>query len=190
MPRFCSACGAPVGVRAPIACSACGSPHWLNASPAAGALVVHHGKLLLTRRAIEPWRELWCAPSGFCDGPEHPAACAEREAFEETGVRARVVGYLGHWIDEYASGGPGGTDPRYCAVSYYHAVATEEPRPHVDGSEVAEVGWFAPDELPERLAPPGNGPRIYRAWRDAVSAGRLETPLPDRVAAEQQETIS
>jgi ADP-ribose pyrophosphatase YjhB (NUDIX family) len=190
MPRFCSACGAPVGVRAPTACPACGSPHWLNASPAAAALVVHDGKLLLTRRAIEPWRGLWCAPPGFCDGPEHPAACAEREAFEEARVRARVVGYLGHWIDEYASGAPDGTDPQHSAVSYYHAVPTEEPRGHVDGSEVAEVSWFGADELPEELAPPGNGSRIYRAWRAAFASGRLETPLPDLLTAEQHETSS
>jgi 8-oxo-dGTP diphosphatase len=190
MPRFCSACGASVGVRAPTACPACGSPHWLNASPAAGTLVVDGGRLLLTRRAIEPWRGMWCAPSGFCDGPEHPAPCAEREAFEETGVRARVVGYLGHWIDEYAPGAADGTDPQYCAVSYYHAVPTEQPRARVDGTEVAEVRWFPADELPEGLAPPGNGPRIYRAWRDAFSSGRLETPLPDRTTAAQHETNS
>jgi hypothetical protein len=29
------------------------------------------------------------------------------------------------------------------------------------------------------LAPPGDGPRILAAWRDALAAGRLETPLPD-----------
>ena len=178
MPRFCSACGAPVGVPAPIVCPACGAEHWLNASPAAGALIVHDGKLLLTRRAIEPWRALWCVPSGFCDGPEHPAACAEREAFEEAGVRVRVIGYLGHWIDEYLPGAPGGVEPQYCAVSYFHAVPVEEPRLRGD-HEVAEVAWFAPDELPAEVSPPGNGPRIYAAWREAFRTGRLETPLPD-----------
>jgi 8-oxo-dGTP diphosphatase len=148
-----------------------------------GAFVVHDGKLLLTRREIEPWRGMWCAPSGFCDGPEHPAACAEREVLEETGVRARVGGYLGHWIEEYAPGAPDGTDPQYAGVSYYRAVPIEEPRLRVDGSEVAEVPWFAADKLPERLAPPGNGPRIYRAWRDALSSGRPETGLQDRTTA-------
>lgn len=38
---------------------------------------------------------------------------------------------------------------------------------------------FAPDELPTALAPPLNGPRIYAAWREALAAARLETPLPD-----------
>jgi len=179
VPRFCSACGTPIGIPAPVVCTSCGAQHWLNASPAAGALVVHDGKLLLTRRAIEPWRGLWCVPSGFCDGPEHPAACAERKAFEEACVRVRVVGYLGHLIDEYLPGEPGGIEPQFCAVSYYHAVPVEQPRAMQDGIEVAEVAWFAPDELPADVSPPGNGPRIYEAWREAYYAGQLETPLPD-----------
>ncbi len=169
-----------MGVPAPAACSACGVQHWLNTKPGAGALVVHDGRLLLTRRAIDPWRGMWCAPSGFCDGDEHPIACAEREALEEAAVRVRVVGYLGHWIDEYLPGEPGGVEPQYCAVSYYHAVPLGEPRAVHDGNEVVEVAWFAPDELPADVSPPGNGPRIYSAWREAFSAGELETPLRDR----------
>jgi 8-oxo-dGTP pyrophosphatase MutT (NUDIX family) len=107
-------------------------------------------------------------------------ACAEREAFEEAGIRVRVVGYLGHWIDEYLPAGEDGSDPQYCAVSYYHAVPSEEPAVVQDGDEVTELAWFAPDELPTEFAPPGNGPNIYAAWRVALLAGRLETALPDR----------
>jgi hypothetical protein len=44
---------------------------------------------------------------------------------------------------------------------------------------VSAFGWFEPDALPEPLAPPGNGTRIYGAWREALTAGRLETPLVD-----------
>jgi ADP-ribose pyrophosphatase YjhB (NUDIX family) len=178
VPRFCSACGAPLGVRAPVVCESCGAEHWLNAKPAAAALVVHNGRLLLTRRAIEPWRGMWCAPSGFCDGNEHPAACAAREAFEEAGVHVRVVGYLGHWIDEYLPPRDEASEPQYCAVSYYHAVPAAEPQLRGD-HEVTEVAWFAPDELPADLSPPGTGATIYAAWREAFVAGRTETPLPD-----------
>jgi ADP-ribose pyrophosphatase YjhB (NUDIX family) len=168
-----------VGAPAPVTCPACGARHWANAKPAAGALVVLDGKLLLTRRAIDPWRGLWCAPSGFCDGDEHPIAAAEREALEEAGLHVRVVGYLGHWIDEYAPGGEDGTETEWCAVSYYNAVPVADGEA-VGGGEVADVRWFAPDELPAELAPPRNGSAIYGAWREAFLAGRLETPLPDR----------
>jgi ADP-ribose pyrophosphatase YjhB (NUDIX family) len=179
VPRHCSGCGGWIGQRAPVSCPTCGTPHWLNASPAAAALVVADGKLLLTRRAIEPWRGMWCAPSGFCDGGEHPAACAVREAQEEAGVHVRIVGYLGHWIDEYSPSGPDGADPEYCGVTYYHAVPEGKVAPRPDATEVAEIAWFAPDELPANVSPPGNGPRIYAAWREAYEAGLLHTPLPD-----------
>jgi ADP-ribose pyrophosphatase YjhB (NUDIX family) len=180
MPRFCSACGAPIGARAPVVCAVCGAAHWHNAKPAGAALVVHDGRLLLTRRAIEPWRGMWCAPSGFCDRDEHPAVCAEREALEEAGVRVRVVGYLGHWIDEYLPAADEASEAQYCAVSYYHSVPVGGPQPGLRGDdEVAEVAWFASDELPAALAPPVNGPGIYAAWREALAAARLDTTFPD-----------
>ncbi len=179
MPRHCSACGGWIGTQAPVACATCGTRHWLNAKPAGAALVVADGRLLLTRRAIEPRRGLWCAPSGFCDGDEHPAACAVREAQEEAGIRVRIVGYLGHWIDEYLPGGPEGADPEYCAVSYFHAVPEDAADTRADAEEVAELGWFSPDSLPAGVSPPGNGPRIYTAWREAFETGRLHTALPD-----------
>ena len=179
MPRFCAACGSPVGVQAPVACAACGASHWLTASRAGAALVVHDGRLLLTQRSLDPWRGLWCAPSGFCDGPEHPAATAEREAFEEVGLRIRVVGYLGHWVDEYLPGGEEGVEPQWCAVSYYHAIPVGELGLSYQPGEVSDAAWFAPDELPEELAPPLSGRRIYAAWREALRAGNRETPLPD-----------
>jgi ADP-ribose pyrophosphatase YjhB (NUDIX family) len=163
-----------------VLCTACGAAHWHNAKPAGAALVVHDGRLLLTRRAIEPWRGTWCAPSGFCETNEHPAACAEREALEEAGIRVRVIGYLGIWIDEYLPAADAASEAQYCAVSYYHAVPVREAQPRLRGDhEVAEVSWFAPDALPTDLSPPASGPRIYSAWRHALAADNLETPLPD-----------
>ena len=45
---------------------------------------------------------MWDVPGGFCDVGEHPIRTAEREVFEETGIRIRVVGFLGVWLDTYA----------------------------------------------------------------------------------------
>jgi 8-oxo-dGTP diphosphatase len=180
MPRVCSVCAAPLATPAPVVCPVCSTPHWSNAKPCAAALVVRDDKLLLTRRELEPWRGLWCAPSGFCDGAEHPIAAAERESFEEAGIRISVTGYLGVWIDEYKPATPEGDDAEYVAVAYYHAVPVGTLNAAHDPREVAEVGWFAPNALPRELAPPVNGQRIYGAWREAYEAGRLTSPLPDR----------
>jgi 8-oxo-dGTP diphosphatase len=180
MPRVCSVCAAPLDAPAPVVCPVCSTPHWSNAKPCAAALVVHDDKLLMTKRALDPWRGLWCAPSGFCEGAEHPIAAAEREAFEEAGVLVRVTGYLGVWIDEYEPATPEGDDAQYIAVAYYHAILVGNLDAKHDPHEVSEVGWFAPSELPRELAPPVNGKRIFGAWREAYKSGRLTNPLPDR----------
>jgi 8-oxo-dGTP diphosphatase len=145
MPRFCSRCGAAIGAVSPVACRRCATMHWASANPCAAALVVQDVKLLLTKRAIEPWLGLWCAPSGFCDGKEHPIAAAEREVFEEAGLRVRVTGYLGIWIDEYALATSAGDDAEHVAVAYYHAISTGEATASHDPGEVDELGWFAPN---------------------------------------------
>ena len=136
-------------------------------SSAAGAMVVHDGKLLMQRRAIEPWRGAWCAPGGFCNEGEELAETAVREAFEEAGIRIEITGYLGQWVDLYGPGTEDGADPEYCCVSYFHARVVGSTDVRID-AESDDIGWFAPDVLPRPLAPEGNGERIYAAWRASL----------------------
>ena len=86
LPRFCSQCAAPLPSPPPVTCRSCDTSHWLDAKPCAGALVARGGKLMLVRRAHEPWRGAWDVPGGFCGPREHPAEAAEREVREETGL--------------------------------------------------------------------------------------------------------
>ena len=63
MSGYCPACGAPLAAAPPTTCTICGAELWANAKPCAAALVVDDaGRVLLTRRAHEPWLGLWCAP--------------------------------------------------------------------------------------------------------------------------------
>jgi len=144
--------------------------------------VVRDGKLLLVRRAHDPWRGLWCAPSGFCDGNEHPIRAAEREILEEAGVRARVVGFLGIWVGDYGIPQDPAEETEWVSVAYYHAEALDDSPGAPDGVESVEVAWFSFDELPppELLAPPDRFPGVLDAWRAAYRSGHIVTPLPDR----------
>ncbi|HEV7861097.1 MAG TPA: NUDIX hydrolase [Acidimicrobiia bacterium] len=178
MTPHCSACGAVLPSHPPINCPACGAEHWRNAKPCAGALVMRDGRLLLLRRNTEPWLGWWDIPGGFCDAEEHPMDCAAREAREETGFEVEVTGYLGMWLDRY----PGPDDPDHVVTlsAYFHAVAgaaVGAPDPH----ETAEIGWFAPDDLPEIAF--DHARAVLTAWREALSEGRTVTPLPDRTTA-------
>ncbi|MCK5428997.1 MAG: NUDIX hydrolase [Anaerolineales bacterium] len=53
-------------------------------------LVKRDGQVLLVRRANEPARGRWTLPAGFVDAGEDPVLAAERECFEETGLRVKV----------------------------------------------------------------------------------------------------
>ena len=176
--RYCPNCAAPVPHRPPVTCPACGAEHWRNAKPCAGALVTDGGgRLLLVRRASEPWRGWWDIPGGFCEAEEHPMAAAVRETAEETGISVEVTGYLGTWLDRY----PGAADPDHVVTlnAYYHATAggaVGQP----DADETAEIGWFGADELPDIAF--DHARLVLAAWRDAMREGRTVTPLPDRVS--------
>ncbi|MGH9036149.1 MAG: NUDIX domain-containing protein, partial [Acidimicrobiia bacterium] len=68
---FCSTCGSRLPAPLPATCPSCGAEHYRNAKPCAGALVMRDGKLLLMRRAHEPWLGRWDIPGGFCEVDEH-----------------------------------------------------------------------------------------------------------------------
>ncbi|MGH2460323.1 MAG: NUDIX hydrolase [Chloroflexota bacterium] len=60
-----------------------------------GVMIVQGGKLLLSRRAIDPGKGRWSFPSGYVDLGESPATAAVREVKEETGYDVRLSGLVG-----------------------------------------------------------------------------------------------
>jgi ADP-ribose pyrophosphatase YjhB (NUDIX family) len=94
--HFCPRCGGAVaqetrfGKLRPV-CPACGWVYFANPRVAAAALVEQDGRVLLIRRAFEPFRGLWTLPAGYVDAGEDPTRAAERECLEETGLGVRVT---------------------------------------------------------------------------------------------------
>jgi ADP-ribose pyrophosphatase YjhB (NUDIX family) len=172
--RFCSACGAELESAPPVTCSSCGVSHWRNPKPCANAVVVDGDRVLLARRAYPPWKDGWASPGGFCELGEHPIETVEREVLEETGLRVRVTGYLGVWVDDYADE-PGDEESEVINVAYYRAVPVGGDESDFDPAEVSELRWFAWDELPAELAPPDTLPEVLAAAR---SSG--DSPILDR----------
>jgi 8-oxo-dGTP diphosphatase len=69
---------------------------WLETTephPTAAIIVVREGKALILRRGMTaPWMPgAWNLPGGMMDEGESPQAAAERECFEETGIRPTGV---------------------------------------------------------------------------------------------------
>jgi 8-oxo-dGTP diphosphatase len=156
--RFCLACGSPLVERVVDhhprrVCPACGRIHWRNAKPCAGALIIRNGKVLLVRRAVEPFQGYWDIPGGFCEADEHPAEAAIREVWEETGLEIELTGLLGLWMDEY-----GGTST--LNIIYLARPLGRDLRV---GDDADGAAWFSPRALPQRIAF-ANGVRALTAW--------------------------
>jgi ADP-ribose pyrophosphatase YjhB (NUDIX family) len=166
---YCPVCGQrlPEPVEPPDkllvqTCPACGTEHWRNAKPCAGALVVRDGRVLLGRRAIEPALGKWDIPGGFLKPWEHPRDGAARELLEETGLQVEPGAICAIVTDTYA-------DQLYTLTVYYFArVLRGEEHPDDD---VAELRWFAADELPGEYAF-GHSAQVLSAW--AASAGAAD----------------
>jgi 8-oxo-dGTP diphosphatase len=97
--RFCIRCGARLqleprfGALRPV-CPGCGWVFFADPKVAAAVLVEQDGRVLLARRVADPQSGLWTLPAGFVDAGEDPAAAAQRECLEETGLQVRITGLL------------------------------------------------------------------------------------------------
>jgi 8-oxo-dGTP diphosphatase len=99
--HYCPRCGAELPARPPVTCTGCSYQLFVNARPTATVIVVRDGSFLAVRRTIEPKLGLWELPGGFCDGWEHPADAAVREAREELGVTVRLDEFVGMYLGNY-----------------------------------------------------------------------------------------
>jgi ADP-ribose pyrophosphatase YjhB (NUDIX family) len=160
--KVCPRCGAGLaGEGGRRTCGACGFVVYASSKPTVGALVVDDGRVLLTRRAFEPFKGYWDLPGGFLEEGEEPLEGLRRELREETGLDVEPDRFLGMWLDRY-----GGDSTAESTLNLYWAasIVGGEPAP---ADDVSELGWFAADGLParEELAFE-NVPRVLAAWRD------------------------
>jgi 8-oxo-dGTP diphosphatase len=104
-------------------------------------IVDERERVLLTRRAIEPFRDLWVMPGGKIDLGEPMIRALHREVKEEVGIDVAVDGLVD--VFEHLTPGP---DNDHFVILYYrcHPV-TRDLLPNPD--EVAEARWVPRDEL-------------------------------------------
>jgi 8-oxo-dGTP diphosphatase len=142
--RFCPCCGAALEQRRPkpsepdrLVCCGCEFIFYLDPKLAAGALVVHDGRILLLRRAIEPRFGMWVFPGGFVDRGEHPEQAAIREAREEAGIDVALQGLVGVYHEPPGS---------LVVLVVYRAELIAGEAQAAD--ESLEAAWFQPETLP------------------------------------------
>jgi 8-oxo-dGTP diphosphatase len=143
-----------------VSCPACRFVAHSNSEPTACALVTDgEGRLLLVRRARDPYAGTWDLPGGFLEETEHPLDALRRELREETALEIEPVDFFGIWLDRYGRG----DDVATTLNIYWTArVAGGEARA---GDDAAELGWFPRDRLPpdDEIGFP-NVRKVLRAW--------------------------
>lgn len=104
--NFCPECGnAITSDSEPPHCDHCDSTYYRNAKPCASVLPIKDGKVLLGKRAQNPYKGAYDIIGGFMEADELPEAAALREAKEETGLDMEIVSLLGVYNDQYGEGG-------------------------------------------------------------------------------------
>ena len=108
------------------------------------ALTVRDGVLhvLLVRRLLEPFRDRLALPGGFVLPGEGLAEAARRELAEETGVE-RLPGHL----EQLASYGPAGRDPRGDVLTVAHLVLAPDFPVVAGGGDASEALWVPVDRV-------------------------------------------
>lgn len=144
--RFCPVCAAPleprvlkVGEPMRLVCTGatCGFVFYLDPKLAVGTIIrMPDGRLVLTRRAIEPGHGQWVFPGGYVDRGEEVTSAAIREAREEAGIDVAIDGLVG--IYSY---------PGVTAVILVYSAAWTAGELAID-DESSEIRTFTADALP------------------------------------------
>jgi len=151
--KVCPRCGAELELEPGRAhCPSCDSHYYANSAPAVEGLLERDGKVLLSKRGIDPRRGFWDLPGGFLEEGEQPLAGLAREFLEETGLAVRVRDWLGTHLEPY--------DHSYVLGMTWVVEADGEP---IAADDAEELRFFAPDELPAEMAFP-HQEEVLRVW--------------------------
>jgi NAD+ diphosphatase len=139
--KYCGVCGGVTrrdDAELARVCTACGNHIYPKISPAIIIAVIKEGKLLLAHN--KGFREKWFSTlAGFMEPGESIEACAEREVYEEVGIRIKNIRYFASQPWPF---------PDSLMIGLVADHESGEVRP--DGVELDEAGFFSAGELPER----------------------------------------
>jgi 8-oxo-dGTP diphosphatase len=102
-------------------------------------VLIENGKILLIRRAKDPFKGMWALPGGIIEDNESAEQCLVREMKEETGLDVKPIALIGLYSDPER-------DPRLMISAAYfvkRSGGTEKA-----GDDAKETKWFNVKDLP------------------------------------------
>jgi 8-oxo-dGTP diphosphatase len=119
-------------------------------------------RVLLTRRSIPPFKNMWVMPGGKIDLGEPIITALKREVDEEVGLEVEV----GSLIDVFEHVTPGEENCHYIILFYrcrpVHQYVAHNP------DEVAEATWVPRSELPQYQMPEGTRTILEKLFPDSI----------------------
>lgn len=148
MTEYCYACGSPAHITDDLPICREHGVLWKlrRNAPSVSAFIVRDDRILLGRRALEPWAGCWETPGGYVNQGEQPRDAIRREVQEELGLEVVVLSLYDVFVHEWA--------PK---VWVQNTVFICEPNDSVvavlpDGKETVEAKWFPLTQLPADMA--------------------------------------
>jgi ADP-ribose pyrophosphatase YjhB (NUDIX family) len=169
--NYCSQCGSAqlertiplgdIGLR--YSCPVCGVIHYQRHSIVAGCIPIWGDRVLLCRRAIEPFIGSWTIPAGYVEIGETLEEAAARETREETGAIASTLELFAVY-----------NLPMFSEV-YTLFLAQVESAAHACGDETQVIGWFARNEIPWSSIAFPMVREALRAWSEQPRSPQVHT---------------
>ncbi len=114
--------------------------------------VVRDNEVLMIQRAKDPYKGYWSLPGGKIENREHPEQAAEREVFEESGIRTRCKKVACINSETYAGDVEGHFLSLVCLLDYISG--------EISIGNEGIVQWFPISSLPEKIVP--NDPLLLK----------------------------
>ena len=122
-------------------------------------------RVLLTRRSIPPFKNMWVMPGGKIDLGEPIATALRREVDEEVGLEVEV----GSLIDVFEHLTPGEENCHY-VILFYRCKPVHDDLTH-NPDEVAEASWVPRHELAAYRMPDGTRTILGKIFPELVAIG-------------------
>lgn len=103
-----------------------------------GMVFVKNGKVLLSKRGMEPRKGIYDIIGGFLNEDEYPEKGILREVKEETDLDVKIEKILGIYRDSY-----GENEEPTLNIVYIGKIISGEMKPHDD---ISELKWFDLDK--------------------------------------------
>jgi ADP-ribose pyrophosphatase YjhB (NUDIX family) len=164
--KFCPLCKFPLeNLKDYLFCKKCDLRIYRNSKPTAGVLPVKDGKVLLARRAVEPFKGEIDVIGGFLNEGEHPERGALREAKEETGLDMKIKRLNGMYMDTYNDG--------FQTLNIHYIASLSKGKMKAQ-DDVLSLHWITIDKVPlnEGFKSTQESLRDLKKWYSKIKHGK------------------